>query len=65
MRTSTVTITRTQRKGAYADIIDFLEHLASIYGNSTNAAANMIRQSKEYQDWLAKQPKRTGKRKAG
>lgn len=49
---ATVSITKTQRGGAYADVVDFLVHKAAVYGSTASAAANVIRSSRTYQAWL-------------
>ncbi len=49
---TTVSITKTQRGGAYADVVDFLAHEAAVYGSTTSAAANFIRSSEAYQAWF-------------
>ena len=61
---SVLNITRTQRDGAYADVLDFLDEMSSSLGSVTNAAASMIRNSEEFKRWSKARPTPRRRRKA-
>jgi len=61
---STLNMTKQQKGGAYADILDFLGAHSARYGSTTNAAAALLRGTGEYRSWQANR-KRRPKRKVG
>lgn len=61
---TSITITKDQKRGAYSDVIEFLDELQTTYGSATNAAAVILRKSAEYTDWKDRTDSRRPKRKA-
>jgi hypothetical protein len=65
---SVINITKTQRRGKYADIVDFADEMAQTFGSSTQAVATLLRRSPEYGRWRRSTVRRQeprGRRKAG
>ena len=58
-----ISITKNQRNGAYADVVDFVNDIARPFGSTTNATAVLLRKTDEYRDWQRTRTRH--KRKAG
>ena len=58
-----ISITKNQRNGAYADVVEFVNDVARPLGSATNATAVLLRKTDEYRDWQRRMTRR--KRKAG
>lgn len=48
-----ITMTASQRRGQYADVISFAHENASRFGSAVNAVAQAVRESPSYREWLA------------
>jgi len=49
-----VAINRETGDGKNADVLDVLEELADVYGSAANAAVQVIRKSKQFEETLPK-----------